>query len=207
MKPKWCKNAIALTGSLGSGKSTVLKQLEQLGAYVLSADDLAREVTLPGQVTLRKIVERFGEQLLDPSGKLKRDALAELVFADKTARQELEAITHPAIRELAQAKFEAAMRQGYPLYVYEVPLLFETQMEGNGFLAIVVVTCPEDQALQRVSQLRGISLQNAKARLAAQLPAQLKASKADYIIENSGSLEDLQEKVGQLYFELCALTN
>lgn len=204
MNPKWSKNAIALTGSLGSGKSTVLEHLRQLGAFTVSADELAREVTAPGSAGLKKIAERFGRQLLLPDGSLDRDGLAALVFADEGARKDLEAITHPAIRARAEELFQAAMLRGYPLYVYEVPLLFEAGLDKHGFRAIVVVVAPDDTAVQRVTRARNIKAEDARRRLAAQLPAADKVRQADYVIDNSGSLAELKSQVADLFRELTA---
>lgn len=205
MKPKWCKNAIALTGSFGSGKSTVLEQLAALGAFVLSADDLAHQVIEPGTAAYEEIVQVFGEQLLNPDGSISRKALASRVFKDNALRRQLEAITHPAIRSLAEQQFEAALKRDYPLYVYEVPLLFEVGMESAGFKAIVVVSTPVDKAIARLTESRGVSREEATARLAAQLPLEHKVSRADFVIDNSGSLDELREKVKQLYPVLCEL--
>lgn len=187
----WQSKVIALTGSIGCGKSTVLELLRERGACVISADDLAREVVAPGSEGIKEIVSRFGAEVLTSDGQLDRKKLGRLVFTDKTAREALENITHPRIRALAQQRFEEAEARGEKFLVYEVPLLFETGLDKIGFKSIAVVSCPKEVAIERIQRRDNLTREEAMARINAQMSSEEKASRADIVIPNGGTIEEL----------------
>lgn len=203
MSTNWHAEAVALTGTIGSGKSTVAGILKSLGATVVSADELAREAVKPGSAELLQIAEKFGAQVLLPDGSLDRKKLGEIVFSDPAKRKALEAITHPVIKQLAAKAFEHAKVSGAKLIVYECPLLFEAKLEGEGFRKIVLVTAPAELCLSRMIKRDKLSESEAKKRIASQLPIEEKRLRSDIIIENSGSLDELKARVVRLYSELA----
>lgn len=181
-------HVFALTGGIGSGKSTVAAHFRALGLPVVDADRLARDVVEPGTPALAEITARFGTDVLDDSGRLDRARLAAHVFGDEEARRALEAITHPRIREAARNAFEAISASGAPLACYEVPLLFETRQEEHYRPVVVVRTSVETQ-LARATARDESHREAIAARVAAQLPLAEKALRADYVIDNDGSRE------------------
>ncbi len=187
---------IGLSGGIGSGKSTVAQAFADLGATVISADQLARAVVEPGTSGLHQVVKRFGGSVLDSDGWLDRALMARIVFDDPQARADLEAITHPRIANLARAQAEGAMT---PVVVYEVPLLVERQM-ADQFDLVAVVDAPEEARVARLVS-RGLSAEDAAARIAAQATAVERAAVADIWIENHGSEQDLRNLVARIYTE------
>ncbi len=192
---------LGITGGIASGKTLVTRIFRQLGAAVVSADELAREVVAPGSPTLARLVARFGAGILLPGGGLDRTALAELVFSDPAARGELNAITHPAIAALAVARLADLRTQNWPLIVYEAPLLYEAGAEGR-VDAVLVVTVPADRQLQRLMVRDGLTQSAALERIAAQMPQAEKAARADYLIANDGTPDDLEAAVRALFQRL-----
>ena len=186
-----------LTGGIGSGKSTVAGLLRSRGHPVVDADALAREVVAPGSEGLAEIVARFGGGLVDREGQLDRPAMAALVFGDPQARAALEAITHPRIAALAQARLREAAAQGAPMAFYEAALLVERGLQGQLDGLIVVALSPEEQ-LRRVMARDGATHAEAQARVDAQLPLTKKVAVADYLIDNSGALEATAAQVDEL---------
>jgi dephospho-CoA kinase len=193
---------LGITGGIASGKSSVTEIFRSLGAAVVSADELAREAVRPGSVTLRKLVERFGRQILQEDETLNRKALARRIFADPRAREALNRITHPAIAELAAERLRDLVQSGAGLIVYEAPLLFEAGAERR-VDAVLVVRVDEPLQLQRLMDRDGIGLSEARARIAAQMPQQEKVARADYVIDNSGSPAETEARVKDLF---CHLT-
>ncbi len=191
----WYTKVTAITGTIGSGKTSVIKMLHEKGALVVSADKLARKSVEKGSTGLNAIAQEFGPEILSESGELNRDKLAKIVFSDPAKRERLEQILHPVIADLAEVTFSRAIADGQQFLVYEVPLLFEAGMDKCGFKKIVVVTANEDTCLKRIMNRDGLSEEQAKARLAAQLPCEEKKKKADIVIDNSGSLEDLRHQI------------
>ncbi len=200
-------HVFALTGGIGSGKSTVAAHFRSLGLPVIDADRLARDVVAKGSPALQEIAERFGADVIDTEGGLDRARLAAHVFGDEKARKDLEAITHPRIRQAAQDAFDAVAKTGAPLACYEVPLLFETAQEGRYRPVVVVKTSPGTQ-LERASARDKSHTDAIAARIRAQLPLEEKAARADYVIENDGDraetlaraeqvLADIREKWGR----------
>jgi dephospho-CoA kinase len=182
---------VALTGNIASGKSLVAGLWADAGVAVVSADDLARDVVAPGTPGLQAVVDAFGDGILKSDGTLNRAVLRVQVFADARDRARLEAIVHPRIRALRQAWVEAQEKAGANLIVSEVPLLFEAQMEGD-YDAVVVVTAPRRERLRRLWEGRGMSEPEALSIMATQIPSDEKEARADYVLDNGGSREDLE---------------
>ncbi|MDI6870938.1 MAG: dephospho-CoA kinase [Bacillota bacterium] len=192
---------LGLTGGLGSGKSRVAQALQELGAAVIDADQLAREAVAPGTPGYRAVVEAFGREYLAADGSLDRQKLGRLVFADESARRRLEAIIHPEVIRLMRARVEALERAGAPVVVLEVPLLFEAGLE-NEVDKVVVVDAPEEVRVARVAARGSLTAGEARQRLAAQLPLGEKVRRADYVIDNSGRWEETQLQVERLWEEI-----
>jgi dephospho-CoA kinase len=192
---------VGLTGGIGSGKSTVARMLAERGAVVLDADAYARDAVAAGTPGFRAVVERFGEEVVDPRGELDRGALAAIVFADGEARRDLEAIVHPEVgRRLAQA-IEAHAADD--IVVIDSPLLVEAG-HGGSVQLLVVVTAPEEAQLARLAADRGLGEDEVRARMAAQLPVEEKAAIADVVLDNDGDLLDLERQVERLWRDLEA---
>ena len=187
---------VGLTGGIGSGKSTVSARLAELGAVVVDYDLLAREAVEPGTAGLEAIVARFGAAVLRADGTLDRPALGSVVFADDAARRDLEAITHPAIRDLAAAR-EAAAPDG-AVVVHDHPLLVEMGMAGLVDL-VVVVDVPVELQVRRLVEQRGMDEADARARLAAQTSREDRLAAADVVLDNTGTVEDLRAAVDRLW--------
>jgi len=185
---------LGLTGNIASGKSTVAEYFAETGARLLSADQLAREVVCPGSQLLRQIVARFGAEVLQANGELNREALSKRIFADPQARQELNDMLHPAIAELSLQRLAELNAETTALVVYESPLLFEAAAEGR-VDKILVVTVDPQQQLQRLMQRDAIDEQTARSRIATQMSQDEKVSRADFVIDNSGTPEDCRKQV------------
>lgn len=183
---------VGLTGGVASGKSTVSAILAELGAVVVDADLLAREVVAPGSEGLAEVVGAFGEEVLAPDGALDRPALGRVVFGDEAARRRLEAIIHPRVRARA-AEIEAAAPPG-SLVVHDIPLLVETGQVGS-FEAVVVVDVPLETQVERMVSQRGWSAEDARSRVAAQASRDDRLAVATYVVENTGSHEQLRGRV------------
>ena len=192
---------VALTGGVASGKSAVALVLAELGAVVIDADVLAREVVAPGTEGLRDVVAAFGPEVLTPAGELDRPAVARLVFADEEARRRLEAIIHPRVRARA-AQLEAEAPEG-ALVVHDIPLLVETGQAGS-FDAVIVVDAPVAAQVDRMVRLRGMSQAEAEARIAAQASREQRRAVATYVVDNTGTLEDLRNRVAEVFERLTA---
>lgn len=194
---------LGVTGGIASGKSTVTRALADLGAVVVSADELAREVVRPGSPILARLAQRFGREILLPDGNLNRKALAALVFTDARARSDLNGIIHPAIAELSRQRLRGLQAERHSLIVYEAPLLFEAGAEDR-VDAVLAVTVREELQLQRLIDRDGLSPEEARARIAAQMPQQEKAARADYVIDNSGPPEETRLRIRTLFAHLTA---
>ncbi|GGW58293.1 dephospho-CoA kinase [Vreelandella hamiltonii] len=196
---------IGLTGGIGSGKSTVARAFGELEVGWVDADDIAREVVMPGEPALAAIAQRFGQQILDADGGLNRAALRQIVFSDPEQRRWLESETHPRIRERLQLRLkELALNSPYVLLVS--PLLFES---GQDALAqrTLVVDVPEELQLSRTLARDGVSEAQVRAILAAQLSRQERLGRAHDVIDNSGSLEHLQHQVVTLHRRYCTIAH
>lgn len=193
---------VGLTGGIGSGKTTVARMLETRGAVVFDADLLARDAVEPGTPGYRQVVERFGPNVLAPGGGIDREALAAVVFADPAARRDLEAIVHPEIRRLFAESTEA-YRDTDAVVVFSAPLLVETGMH-TAFEILVVVSAPVEQQIERLMRERAMSEPAIRERIAAQLPLEDKAEVADILIDNDGTLEELEGQVDRVWTQLRA---
>jgi len=191
---------VGLTGGVASGKSTVSSILARLGAVVIDADVLAREVVAPGTPGLAEIVEAFGPGVLTPDGELDRPAVGALVFADEEKRRVLEAIIHPRVRERG-AELEAASPDG-AVVVHDIPLLAETG-QADRFDAVVVVDVPVEVQLDRMVRLRGMSPADAEARIVAQASREERLACATHVVENTGTLDELEAAVSAVFADLA----
>jgi dephospho-CoA kinase len=191
---------VGLTGGIGSGKSTVAHLLEERGAVVFDADVLARAAVEPGTPGHDAVLARFGADVLGPGGELDREALASLVFADPAARRDLEAIVHPEVRRLF-AEAGEAYRDTDRVVVLSAPLLVETGMH-TAFEVLVVVAASVPTQVERLLRDRGMSEEQARARIAAQAPLEDKAAVADVIVDNDGPIDDLTHQVDRLWDDL-----
>lgn len=192
---------LGLTGGIASGKSSVADCFVECGAILVSADLLAREVVNPGSPALAKLVENFGPDILTPGGSLNREIMAQKVFSDPAARRKLESITHPAIAHLAECRLTELRNSPHDLIVYEVPLLFEAGAESRVDQVLVVIVDPAMQ-MTRLRERDHLDETEAKQRLAAQWPQADKVQRADYVIDNSGSLQQTRSTVAALYHYL-----
>ena len=192
---------LGITGGIASGKSTVAAMFAELGAVVVSADQLAREVVAPGSPALAELVAAFGPAILTPAGELDRVAVGRLVFADAAARDRLNAITHPAIARLAVARLQALRAGTAPLVVYEAALLFEAGAEQRVDRVLVVTVEPAQQQARLVGRDRHDAAA-VQERIAAQWPQAEKVARADFVIDNSGSLDETRRQVAALYRQL-----
>jgi dephospho-CoA kinase len=193
---------VALTGGIGTGKSYVADRLATAGVPVVDADRLAREVVAPGTPALAAIAARFGSAVLDEQGALRRNGLAAIVFADARAREDLEAIVHPAVRRGIDAFF-AELPPMTDLAVADIPLLFETNRAAD-FDAVVVAACPPEMQVARVMARDGVAEEAVRQRMAAQLPIEAKVRRADYVIDTSGNFQDTDAAVDRVLDELRA---
>jgi dephospho-CoA kinase len=189
---------VALTGNIASGKSAVADVWRRAGAVVIDADDLAREAVAPGTHALRRIEDQFGRAVLDTSGQLDRAALRQLVFADEPRRRELEAIVHPQVERLRQEQERRAAAAGARLVVHAIPLLFETGLDDQ-FDIIVLVDAPVVMRRERIVAARGLSAVEADAMIAAQMPAEHKRLRAHFVIDNDAGLDELEETAGRVW--------
>ena len=193
---------VGLTGGIGSGKSTVARMLEERGAVVFDADLLAREAVEPGTPGHAAVIERFGADVLAPGGELDREALASIVFADPAARRDLEQIVHPEVRRLF-AEGSEAYHDTDRIVVFSAPLLVESGMH-TAFEILVVVSATVATQIQRLMRQRGMSEPAIRARIDAQAPLEDKAAVADFLVDNEGTLAELQSQVERLWHDLSA---
>jgi dephospho-CoA kinase len=192
---------VGLTGGIGAGKSEVTRCLADLGAVVVDADRLAREVVEPGTPGLAEVVAAFGRQVLGPDGALDRPTLGRLVFADEAARRRLEAIVHPRVRERTAALVAAAPPDA--VVVNDVPLLVEAGLAG-GYDLVVVVLAPRRERLRRLVEVRGMAEAEASSRIAAQADDARRRAVADVVIVNDGTRAELRERVAQVWRDRLA---
>jgi dephospho-CoA kinase len=185
---------IGLTGGIASGKSTVAKILAGLGAAIVDADALAREVVEPEREAWRDIVESFGPEVLQPDRTLDRQKLRAIIFKNPVARKKLESIIHPRVRALAEQRIAQHAAAGFALVVYEVPLLFEGKLH-EWLRPVVLVACNVETQKNRLQQRDGINAEAAERHIAAQMSLEEKRRLADYTIENDGDLIDLERQV------------
>ena len=188
---------IGLTGGIGSGKSTVAGLLASAGLVIIDADQIAREIMEPGSPVLGRVADEFGADLIGQDGALNRAELARRAFASEEATQRLNAITHPAIRAESQRQFDRAEQAGAEAVVYDMPLLVDLGMHQQMDLTVVVDVDAEERVRRLVAH-RGLDEADARARMARQLPDDVRNAAADVIIDNNGPLEDLAPQVTAL---------
>jgi len=195
---------VGLTGGIGSGKSEVSRRLEEHGAVLIDADVAAREVVVLGSPGLAQIASAFGDGVLRPDGSLNRERLSEIVFGDPGLRAKLNEIVHPLVREWMRAAERAAVHAAGPpgpVIVHDVPLLAESRGK-EGFDVVIVVDVPPELQVERLVSLRGMAPDQARARMAAQASREQRLAVADVVIDNSGSLEDLDRRVAEVWADL-----
>lgn len=193
---------VGLTGGIGAGKSEVSRLLDEHGAVIVDADKIAREVVEPGTPGLASVVEEFGEDILAPDGTLDRAKLGSIVFGDTEKLAALNAIVHPLVGERsAELEREAAARSGDAVIVHDVPLLTENGLAPLYDVVLVVDASPEQQ-LDRLVRLRGMTEEDAAARMAAQATREERLAVADIVIRNDGSLEELESRVRNVWEDL-----
>src|SRR3979411_3237632 len=192
---------IGLTGNIASGKSEVARMLADRGATVIDADLLAREAVEPETQALRDIVKRWGKDVLNKDGSLDRTALRQIVFADQSELDALNRIVHPGVTRLRDREIAAARERGDQIVVCVIPLLFERNLVDE-FDAIVLVDAPRPIRLERLAATRGLEETAAMNIITAQMPAELTRARADYVIENNGSIDDLERDVDALWRSL-----
>lgn len=190
---------IGLTGGIATGKSTVSEMFRKRGAIVLDADQIAREVVEPGTEGARRIRERFGASFFDSEGRLDRAALGQLVFRDEQARKDLSRLLHPLIvEELKKRSQEAQRHDPQAIVIWDVPLLIESRLT-NLVEKVIVVYIPESLQLRRLMTRNHFSEEEAWRRIRAQLSIEEKKKYADYVIDNSGSIENTERQVDRLW--------
>jgi len=185
---------VGLTGGIASGKSTVAEILKRQGAAIINADVLAREVVEPGHQAWTEIVNTFGTAVLQPDRALDRQKLRAIIFDDPDARKKLESIIHPQVRALAEQRIREHAAAGYAVIVYEVPLLFEGNLQ-EWLRPVILVACDVDTQRNRLQSRDNLSAAQAQKHIDAQMSLEAKRRLADYVIENNGSLEDLKRQV------------
>jgi len=189
---------IGLTGGIASGKSTVAKKLKQLGAVIVDADLIAREVVKKEEKVWHKVVEYFGQDILLPSGEIDRGALAKIIFNDDEARCNLNKITHPEILKRAEEQINYWRNMGKSPIIFDVPLLIETGAY-NMVDKIWVAYCPKTTQIQRLMERNGLSQEEARSRVESQMPLEEKLRFADEVINTEGSIEETEAQVEELW--------
>jgi dephospho-CoA kinase len=192
---------VGLTGNIGSGKSTVAQLLSERGATIIDADVLARRAVETGTAAFEKIVARWGAEVLSADGHLDRAALRRVVFSDQEQLEELNQIVHPEVERLRARLVEQARKRGDRIVVCDIPLLFERHMTDR-FDRIILVDAHRGVRLERLVKDRGLSDAEAMDMIAAQMPAELKRARADYLIENDGTLTQLERRVQDIWATL-----
>lgn len=188
---------IGLTGGIGSGKSTVSSRLAELGAFIVDADLVAREIVEPGQPALAELADAF-DGVLNPDGTLNRAELARQAFATPEATEKLNAITHPRIRARTEELFKQGRESGAQVLVYDMPLLIENG-EVDKVDHVLVVDAPDELRIDRLVQHRGLDEDDARRRIAAQIDRESRLNAADTVLDNSGTVEQLLEQVDDFW--------
>lgn len=189
---------IGLTGGIAAGKSAVAAMLRRLGAKIIDADELAREIVEPGQEAWREIVAAFGGEIIRKDQSIDREKLRKKVFEDERARKHLESITHPRIRTLAQQRIQQLARAGAEIIVYVAPLLFENRLH-LWLRPVILVACDPATQKERLQKRDKLNEQEIRRHLEAQMSLEEKKRLADFIIENDGSPEELQKQVREVW--------
>lgn len=194
---------IGLTGGIASGKSTVAEQLRELGHPVVDADAVARQVVEPGEEGAKALLHLVGPSYFDRQGRLDRKKLGALIFSDPGARRDVEQILHPLIQQQVAKQRKQLQNQGVKMAFYEVPLLFEKNLQDR-FDHILLVFAPEGLQLERLMKREGLSREEAQKRLASQIPMAQKLPQADTILDNTGGPKQLKEQLLEILSALEA---
>jgi len=194
---------VGLTGNIGSGKSTVAQLLSERGATIIDADVLARRAVELGTTAYAAIVERWGTSILAADGLIDRTALRRIVFSEPQELEQLNSIVHPEVERMRAALVELARQRGDRLVVCDIPLLFERRMTDD-FDRIVLVDAPRPVRLERLVRERGLRETEAMDMSVAQMPAELKRARADFVIDNIGTLTQLDQRVTEVWSALLA---
>ncbi|OGP59317.1 MAG: dephospho-CoA kinase [Deltaproteobacteria bacterium RBG_13_61_14] len=194
---------VGLTGGIASGKSTVARMFVELGARLVDADLLARQVVEPDKPAWGEIADHFGEGVLNPDRTLNREKLAEIIFRDPDERRVLNDITHPRIGAEMLDLIQRFQREGAAVVLIDAALLLESPAT-NWIRPVVVVTAEEEVRAERIMERDGLSQEQALARIRSQMREDERKTRADYVIDNSGSLEDLQDRVEEVWIELLS---
>lgn len=189
---------LGLTGNVASGKSAVAELFRGWGATIIDADQLVREAQAPGEPLLASLARRFGDHILRPDGSLDRARLRAIMLDDDSARSDLNALVHPEVERRRQAALEAARQRGDSVVVSDIPLLYEV-MDPGQFDAVVLVDAPESVRLDRLVRLRGLDPGEARALVDSQMPSSEKRPRADYVIDNAGSRDDLRRAAQEVW--------
>lgn len=192
---------IGLTGNIASGKTEVARIFADLGATVIDADQLSREAVQPGSPALAAITARWGDRVLNADGSLNRAAMRGIAFSNVRDREALNAIVHPAVKQLRDQLVDEARRRGDTVVVAAIPLLFEAGLEHE-YDRVILVDAPDDVRLSRLVRRRGIGAEEARRMMAAQMPASLKRAKSDVVIENQSDLKALRRAVERVWSDL-----
>ncbi|HEX6536591.1 MAG TPA: dephospho-CoA kinase [Gemmatimonadaceae bacterium] len=192
---------VGLTGNIASGKSTVARMLAERGATIIDADMLARRAVEPGTAAFRAIIDRWGDAVRAPDGVLDRAALRRIAFQSPEELEALNAIVHPEVARLREEETAAARARGDRIVVSDIPLLFERGL-ADAFDRIVLVDAPRPVRLERLMRERALSHEEAMEMIVAQMPAELKRARADFLIDNAGSRAQLEARVRELWASL-----
>ncbi len=193
---------VGLTGGIGSGKTTAAEMFRELGAAVVDTDAISRELTGAGGAAMTAIREQFGPEYVAADGSLERDRMRRLVFGNAAAREALEAILHPLVREKSRAGVAAASA---PYVALVVPLLFETGAYADLVQRVVVVDCSEERQVERATRRSGIAAEQGRALMASQLPRAARRARADDVLDNEAGPEALRAQVAALHARYLAL--
>jgi len=196
---------IGLTGGIATGKSLVASLLQELGATILDADQLAREIVSPRQVAWKEIVATFGADILQEDQSINREKLRKIIFKDAQARKRLDSITHPQIRKLAQQRMKQLAAEGVEVVVYVAPLFFENKVH-LWLRPVILVTCDLSIQKRRLRERDKLGEEEIENHLSAQMTLEEKKKLADFVIENSGGLEDLKKNVRRVWVEIRSIS-
>ncbi|HSL93586.1 MAG TPA: dephospho-CoA kinase [Bacillota bacterium] len=194
---------VGITGGIGTGKSTVCGFLRELGAEVIDADKVGKQILMPGKPAYFQVIERFGRGILAEDGTVDRKALGRIIFEDSAARRDLDAFTHPAIKDEVDVKFAEHAARGDCIVALEAPLLYEAGIE-NTVNEVWVVACGPEEQLERVMS-RGFTRSEAEARITAQMPLWEKIRRADKVIVTDGSKDETRAQVAVLWQAVCGI--
>ena len=194
---------VGLTGNIAAGKSTVAQLFSEQGATIIDADILSRRAVEPGTAAHQRIVERWGKVVLGPSGEIDRGALRRRVFSDAAELEQLNQIVHPEVARLRDRLIDEARRRGDRIVICDIPLLFEKSMVDD-FDCIVLVDAPRPVRLERLMRERGLKETEGMDMIAAQMPAELKRARADYVIDNDSTFAALERRVAEVWASLAS---